>query len=156
LRLEPGNAALLVAAADAASAAGQTGKAAAYRLASGATAPAGSPPGAPSPSLSPSPSPSPSPTPLHPPTPAPTPIGTYGGDAATKTRRTDAPHLRVVATRGEVEEDAAAPITFADVGGMDDVKERLSRAFLQPLKNPEIYRRYGKRVGGGLVLYGPP
>jgi SpoVK/Ycf46/Vps4 family AAA+-type ATPase len=39
---------------------------------------------------------------------------------------------------------------------MDDVKRRLERAFLQPLKAPEMYRKFGKRVGGGLVLYGPP
>jgi SpoVK/Ycf46/Vps4 family AAA+-type ATPase len=62
----------------------------------------------------------------------------------------------VVASDGEIEEEIAAAITFADVGGMDDVKARLGRAFLQPLKTPELYRKFGRRVGGGLVLYGPP
>jgi hypothetical protein len=27
--------------------------------------------------------------------------------------------------------------------------------FLQPLRNPELHKRFGKRIGGGLVLYGP-
>ncbi|MBM3726311.1 MAG: ATP-binding protein [Acidobacteria bacterium] len=47
-------------------------------------------------------------------------------------------------------------ITLADVAGMDEVKQRLNRAFLGPLKNPEMMRLYGKSVRGGLMLYGPP
>ncbi|MCL2716908.1 MAG: ATP-binding protein [Alphaproteobacteria bacterium] len=39
---------------------------------------------------------------------------------------------------------------------MTEVKERLDRSFLQALKNPELFRKYGKTVGGGLILYGPP
>jgi SpoVK/Ycf46/Vps4 family AAA+-type ATPase len=66
-------------------------------------------------------------------------------------------HLRVVASGGEalVEEDAPK-ITFADVGGMEDVKAILERSFLLPLKKPELFQKFNKRVGGGLVLYGPP
>jgi SpoVK/Ycf46/Vps4 family AAA+-type ATPase len=39
---------------------------------------------------------------------------------------------------------------------MDDVKAILERSFLLPLKKPELYAKFNKRVGGGLVLYGPP
>ncbi|NTS76507.1 AAA family ATPase [Catenovulum sp. SM1970] len=43
-----------------------------------------------------------------------------------------------------------------DVGGMEDVKKRLRISFLAPLQNPELVKQYGKSVGGGLILYGPP
>ncbi|MER6838976.1 ATP-binding protein [Streptomyces platensis] len=47
-------------------------------------------------------------------------------------------------------------IRLADVGGMQEVKERLEAAFLAPLRNPELRRLYGKSLRGGLLLYGPP
>ena len=47
-------------------------------------------------------------------------------------------------------------ITLADVGGMDDVKQRLEMSFLGPMRNPELRRMYGKSLRGGLLLYGPP
>lgn len=47
-------------------------------------------------------------------------------------------------------------IYLDDVGGMEEVKRRLRISFLAPLKNPELVKQYGKSVGGGLILYGPP
>ncbi|KOV66390.1 ATP-binding protein [Streptomyces sp. MMG1121] len=47
-------------------------------------------------------------------------------------------------------------VRLADVGGMQEVKERLEAAFLAPLKNPELRKLYGKSLRGGLLLYGPP
>lgn len=47
-------------------------------------------------------------------------------------------------------------LTLADVGGMEAVKERLTMAFLAPLRNPDLRRLYGKSLKGGLMLYGPP
>lgn len=47
-------------------------------------------------------------------------------------------------------------VTLADVGGMDQVKERLNAAFLAPLQNPELRAMYGKSLRGGLLMYGPP
>jgi SpoVK/Ycf46/Vps4 family AAA+-type ATPase len=47
-------------------------------------------------------------------------------------------------------------VTLADVGGLDEVKERLQGAFLGPLRNPELRSYYGKSLRGGLLLYGPP
>ena len=45
---------------------------------------------------------------------------------------------------------------FESVGGMDAVKEQIRRKIIQPLQHPEIYKAYGKKVGGGILLYGPP
>ncbi|MEV1007581.1 ATP-binding protein [Streptomyces sp. NPDC049881] len=47
-------------------------------------------------------------------------------------------------------------VRLADVGGMQEVKDRLEAAFLAPLRNPELRRLYGKSLRGGLLLYGPP
>jgi AAA+ superfamily predicted ATPase len=47
-------------------------------------------------------------------------------------------------------------IRFADVGGMDAVKEEIAIKVIQPLAHPELFEAYGKKVGGGLLLYGPP
>jgi AAA+ superfamily predicted ATPase len=53
--------------------------------------------------------------------------------------------------------DGGVPsITLADVGGLEQVKRRLDMAFLAPLRNPEIRRMYGKKLRGGLLMYGPP
>lgn len=47
-------------------------------------------------------------------------------------------------------------ISFADVGGMDDVKKEIELKIIKPLEHAELYAQYGKKVGGGLLLYGPP
>ncbi|MFE3071686.1 tetratricopeptide repeat protein [Streptomyces sp. NPDC059247] len=52
--------------------------------------------------------------------------------------------------------DAPGSVRLADVGGMDEVKDRLEAAFLAPMRNPELRRLYGKSLRGGLLLYGPP
>ncbi|HEX8696434.1 MAG TPA: ATP-binding protein [Longimicrobium sp.] len=60
------------------------------------------------------------------------------------------------------EDDAAGArtekprITFADVGGMDALKEEIRRKIIHPLRHPELYRAYGKQAGGGILMYGPP
>ncbi|MEO0895613.1 MAG: AAA family ATPase [Bacteroidota bacterium] len=47
-------------------------------------------------------------------------------------------------------------ITFQDVGGMDAVKEEIKMKIIHPLKHPDLYKAYGKKIGGGILLYGPP
>ncbi|GAA4638576.1 AAA family ATPase [Actinoallomurus vinaceus] len=53
-------------------------------------------------------------------------------------------------------ETEAPALRLADIGGMEDVKERLEVAFLAPMRNPELRALYGKSLRGGLLLYGPP
>ncbi len=47
-------------------------------------------------------------------------------------------------------------LKFEDVGGMQKVKNEISLKIIQPLKNPELYKAFGKKAGGGILLYGPP
>lgn len=61
---------------------------------------------------------------------------------------------------GEDEEPTAEverpKIRFDAVGGMDALKEEIRLKIIHPLTHPEIYQAYGKRIGGGILLYGPP
>jgi transitional endoplasmic reticulum ATPase len=47
-------------------------------------------------------------------------------------------------------------LTFADVGGMETVKEEIRIKIIHPLNHSELFRAYGKSIGGGILLYGPP
>ena len=47
-------------------------------------------------------------------------------------------------------------IDFSDVGGMTKVKEEIEMKIILPLKHPELYKAYGKKIGGGILMYGPP
>ena len=58
-----------------------------------------------------------------------------------------------LAPPGDLERPA---LRLADVGGMEQVKERLNAAFLAPLQNPQLRQLYAKSLRGGLLLYGPP
>jgi transitional endoplasmic reticulum ATPase len=51
---------------------------------------------------------------------------------------------------------ARRPMTFADVGGLADAKDALRMAIIEPLRDPERFARFGRRPGGGVLLYGPP
>ncbi|UZR93506.1 AAA family ATPase [Chondrinema litorale] len=45
---------------------------------------------------------------------------------------------------------------FEQVGGMEKIKSEISKKIIYPLKHPEIYQAYGKKTGGGILMYGPP
>jgi len=53
-------------------------------------------------------------------------------------------------------EPVRADIDFAGVGGMEELKADIRRKIIQPLLHPELYKAYGKKPGGGILLYGPP
>ena len=47
-------------------------------------------------------------------------------------------------------------VTFADVGGLEDVKEQVRMKIVLPFQRPEVFRAYGRKQAGGILLYGPP
>lgn len=47
-------------------------------------------------------------------------------------------------------------ISFADVVGLEDVKESIRMLMINPIKYSDKYAVYGKKTGGGVLLYGPP
>jgi transitional endoplasmic reticulum ATPase len=78
--------------------------------------------------------------------------------------------LRITATSGDQPEEdyddenddddslfiQKPTIDFKDVGGMGDVKKEIEMKIIHPLKHPDLYKAYGKKTGGGILLYGPP
>ena len=57
---------------------------------------------------------------------------------------------------GRLELEAHERVTFADVGGLAEVKKAVTRLIILPYQRPELYLKYGRGAGGGVLLYGPP
>ncbi|HET7410962.1 MAG TPA: CDC48 family AAA ATPase, partial [Paracoccaceae bacterium] len=47
-------------------------------------------------------------------------------------------------------------VTWADIGGLSEVRERMQESIELPLKQPEAFRKLGIRPAKGFLLYGPP
>jgi SpoVK/Ycf46/Vps4 family AAA+-type ATPase len=47
-------------------------------------------------------------------------------------------------------------IDFSDIGGMDAVKQEIRMKIILPMERPDLFEAYGKKTGGGILLYGPP
>jgi transitional endoplasmic reticulum ATPase len=47
-------------------------------------------------------------------------------------------------------------LRFADVAGLDEVKEEIRLKMIYPFAHPELAEKFDIRAGGGLLLYGPP
>jgi AAA+ superfamily predicted ATPase len=139
LRLQPTHRQALTSAAAAADAAAEPARANAYRLTLAALDGAAAAPSRPTAPVA-----------------AIAPLVSAAGEAPTATIGGENPRLRLIAADEPLPEPELPPTTFADVGGMDEVKQRLQRAFLTPLRQPELLKKFGKTISGGFVLYGPP
>lgn len=47
-------------------------------------------------------------------------------------------------------------LSFADIGGLDELKKTIHKKIILPYQKPGLFQRFRKRVGGGVLLYGPP
>jgi len=47
-------------------------------------------------------------------------------------------------------------VTFKEVGGMEALKDEIRMKIIHPLAHPDLYKAYGKPIGGGILMYGPP
>ncbi len=47
-------------------------------------------------------------------------------------------------------------IGFDDIAGLEEVKEDIRLKMIYPASHPELAKKYGIALGGGLLLYGPP
>jgi transitional endoplasmic reticulum ATPase len=83
---------------------------------------------------------------------------------ATGEPRTEGTNVFQIVRGGRDASDKPAPLTvldrerttFADVGGLDDIKETIRLKIVLPFERPEIFQAYKKKQGGGILLYGPP
>jgi transitional endoplasmic reticulum ATPase len=54
------------------------------------------------------------------------------------------------------DQPAQPRVTFEDIGGMKTVIERIRMNIIYPFKNPDIFKKFKKKPGGGILMYGPP
>jgi SpoVK/Ycf46/Vps4 family AAA+-type ATPase len=88
--------------------------------------------------------------------------GRLGIDANPSDSRAEVVDGRVrAAASGESDTSADVPIerpkiSFKDVGGMDELKDEIRMKIIHPLTHADLYKAYGKSIGGGILMYGPP
>lgn len=76
-------------------------------------------------------------------------------------RIVEKPKLRVVEKSDVLDlsdfiEPPQAKVDFSNVVGLSKVKKQIERKIILPFKKPSMYQRFKKKVGGGVLLYGPP
>lgn len=47
-------------------------------------------------------------------------------------------------------------VRFSDIGGLEQVKKTIRMQIVEPFINPEMFAKFGKKAGGGVLLYGAP
>lgn len=47
-------------------------------------------------------------------------------------------------------------ITFGDIAGLEEAKKAFREKVIMPIKHKELYEKFNKKVGGGILLYGLP
>lgn len=58
---------------------------------------------------------------------------------------------------GQPDREVEKPkVRFEDVGGMEAVKEQIRVKIIYPVTHADMYAAYGKQVGGGILMFGPP
>jgi AAA+ superfamily predicted ATPase len=83
--------------------------------------------------------------------------------AGVTARDGDGPRLRLVSNddtdQSEIERllhPAQPQITFADVGGLDEIKAHVENRIILPFQKPALFAKFKRKPGGGILLYGPP
>jgi SpoVK/Ycf46/Vps4 family AAA+-type ATPase len=47
-------------------------------------------------------------------------------------------------------------VKFTDIGGLDNVKAQITRRIVLPFQKPSLFRKFRRKAGGGILLFGPP
>ena len=47
-------------------------------------------------------------------------------------------------------------IKFDDIAGLDEVKKAFKEKVIMPFEHPDLFKKFGKKAGGGILLYGLP
>ena len=88
------------------------------------------------------------------------PLCSKYGPRAKKNYETEV-KLRPISLSTEMDVTDSVPIekstiSFSDVGGLKDAKKEIMEAIVYPFTHPELSKKFGKRGGGGILLYGGP
>jgi SpoVK/Ycf46/Vps4 family AAA+-type ATPase len=75
----------------------------------------------------------------------------------------DRPRLRVISKDDTLAAESdlllvpdPEPVDFSRVGGLEQVKQQIHKKIILPFQKPSLFQRFRKRIGGGILLYGPP
>jgi len=79
---------------------------------------------------------------------------TQAPDAARKAVKEAAGEEDTAKTQWELRERPTEKLD--DVAGLDDVKQELREKVIEPFMHPEVYERFKVKVGGGILMFGPP
>jgi SpoVK/Ycf46/Vps4 family AAA+-type ATPase len=66
------------------------------------------------------------------------------------------PNLKGELIENQEENRNIPPVSFSDIGGIDDVIQSIREVIELPLKRPELFRYMGIKPHKGILLYGPP
>ena len=47
-------------------------------------------------------------------------------------------------------------LSFEDIAGLEDVKREVRERIIQPMNNPDLYRQFKIKPGGGILMFGLP
>jgi ATP-dependent 26S proteasome regulatory subunit len=47
-------------------------------------------------------------------------------------------------------------LTWDDIGGQEEAKQQMQEAIVLPIRNPDIFKFYHKKIPAGVLLFGPP
>ena len=88
-------------------------------------------------------------------------LGIRSGDSSADENSAEVVDGRIRAARhddgdGPQAEVERPVVRFKDVGGMEALKEEIRLKIIHPLAHPDLYKAYGKPIGGGILMYGPP
>jgi SpoVK/Ycf46/Vps4 family AAA+-type ATPase len=84
-------------------------------------------------------------------------VGKKGGQAQVEVAKKEAKNETVI-EEGQIKKVAFYKSTtkFDKVVGLDKVKKYLYENVVLAIQKPELFKKYGKKLGVGLILYGPP
>lgn len=71
------------------------------------------------------------------------------------------PKLRVVEKQDiaeitQLDKYRQASTNFKDVVGLSEIKKLIHKKIILPFQKPSLFQRFKKKIGGGVLLYGPP
>lgn len=78
-----------------------------------------------------------------------------------KSKDSSRPKLKVVekldiGTLADLSRYREATTDFSDVVGLEHIKKQIHKKIILPFQKPSLFQKFRKKVGGGVILYGPP
>jgi SpoVK/Ycf46/Vps4 family AAA+-type ATPase len=78
-----------------------------------------------------------------------------------KTDDNKRPKLKVVekldmGTLTDLSRYREATTDFSDVVGLEHIKKQIHKKIILPFQKPSLFQKFKKKIGGGVILYGPP